>query len=31
MQERKRMLTEYFPKRLNAYLKQLREKGWYDE
>ena len=31
MQERGRLMSGYFPNRLDTYLQQLREKGWYPE
>jgi len=30
MQERERLINQYFPNRLQIYLDQLREKGWYE-
>ena len=31
MQERNRLMSGYFPNRQQTYLRQLREKGWYEE
>ena len=28
MAERRRLLDQYFPARLDIYLQQLRDKGW---